>query len=1503
MALLTDSAPTDDANPGVRELVAHLLGDSLTKNGVRTRVLHVSGAPLSGKSTLSYETFVSSENAQRVREGRSYLIVSHRIKADELSNKAVAAVGNSVVSRPVKTLVALAFDMLKKDRAARDLTPPKLLDGAEQDQLIRGVLERHVRHVRGGDDEQCSSCALLKSYFSLRQATEDSTQVGGRTTVQIFEQMMTPSFAAQLRDMFARLSELHFDIGQSAELNECETALGQDARQRVEWDLATALRAEYAAAVSAEYPNEFRVDNSFLLVAAQNSVEHAVEWSAKAAADEHVFCVPEVVIVDDAQELTLAGFSFLQTLSEHGCRLLLVGNDDESVQTFRGAYPEVLSVLEDAESGMNAVHVQLPSRLLDERRQAPNYRVAVASRVSLAVGSVMVNDAPLPQRPGKLVAADATSRTPDASLRGRLFRSPAEELDDLVWQVKSRHLETSAHWDDCAVIAHDNATLQTIGKRFSDENIPVSYSSVSRPLKEESVVQGLLAMLTMVDAIADTVQEGAAQEDVRRQEGAAQGDSATQGERGAQEQDAAAINHAAVDPASLAAAKASIDKVVNSPLFSVMTSAESERPIRLKRITAALASLAVLETLALGAQDSEDGMPGKNSTDIGAQGAARFMRLREEWQRLSGVEDESPIGVEGFFSLLIFARPEVRDELLTLIDSILSRGQPRDGAPEEVRRQNQRFSDAEAGKGSSVKKRSRGYSPRYADVAVLARMVDAVWSAAHNFAAQRDAGVYAALWYVWDACDVAQRWQERALSDSVEGRTANRLLDTVMRLFDHVTSDDPVHGGAEESIADFIERISNLEIEADSLAKVAPVSDAVTLATPAGISGTVKKYVWIPSLQQDVWPNLAPRNTLFGAEALADTVLSRRLAALRGPAGDGGQSVILDSTHQRLATLYSELKSLLVALTRASECVTLSAVQAETTVPSEFLYAFVPELFAISQAAQSFTEVGSVSSLKSLVPGARSGAETDAARSQPEDESRANASVVSRGGLDMTERGLIALSRAQLARYFAAAPNGIELSTQQLPPEISDAAETLAYLTLRGTEGADPAGWSFASTRAADSGEADSAGEGEAGFETSVTLSPSSVDRIWQCPLKWAMENKYNGPSSSSPATSFGTLIHNCAEDATRWGLDRSAGKDELADHMLEFFRGQRVQQESVDSVHDRYIVAQQDRKAKDVLSNIATYFVESRSAFYGIDTQGNPPKNELPPAGELRNAEAERSFRARFSLNDIVPMVRSALGDDAATTAEVAAALTALAEGFDKDFSQEAAITLGGRIDRLEYRERDGERVVNVVDYKTGQAHNGPAIFSDLQLVCYQLGLLFPLDDAADSDAVGNGAEEGVSRPVSPSVSQPLIAERSVLFDVEKGTAPAMRSNVIEATYQPALFRSTKEFNTEYVPRPGVPHIGSLFKDAQNNEEAFGALDRLREAAAAENNDQLMWCVSMIARVFYAAGYKQAHRFVPKRGAACTYCAFKGICPAWPEESTTVMGGTHGTTRSERGE
>ena len=48
--------------------------------------------------------------------------------------------------------------------------------------------------------------------------------------------------------------------------------------------------------------------------------------------------LPKLVIVDDFQDATLAGFDFLTALRNRGVRLLLVGNPDEAVQTFRGSY-------------------------------------------------------------------------------------------------------------------------------------------------------------------------------------------------------------------------------------------------------------------------------------------------------------------------------------------------------------------------------------------------------------------------------------------------------------------------------------------------------------------------------------------------------------------------------------------------------------------------------------------------------------------------------------------------------------------------------------------------------------------------------------------------------------------------------------------------------------------------------------------------------------------------------------------------------------------------------------------------------------------------------------------------------------------------------------------------------------------------------------------------------------------------------------------------------------
>ena len=171
-----------------------------------------------------------------------------------------------------------------------------------------------------------------------------------------------------------------------------------------------------------------------------------------------------------------------------------------------------------------------------------------------------------------------------------------------------------------------------------------------------------------------------------------------------------------------------------------------------------------------------------------------------------------------------------------------------------------------------------------------------------------------------------------------------------MRLFSYASGGESNGVTAAHTIDAFIEQVRALAIEADSLAHTAPIDQAVTLTTPAGAAGKHWKLVFMPALQQGQWPNLAPRNTLFGGEELADIMLHGRLS-------DDIVTSAGRENAQLAAVLASEQKSLLVALTRADERVTVSAVLNEDHVPSDFLYGYLPEWFDRDRDADAETRV------------------------------------------------------------------------------------------------------------------------------------------------------------------------------------------------------------------------------------------------------------------------------------------------------------------------------------------------------------------------------------------------------------------------------------------------------------------------------------------------------------------------------------------------------------------
>ena len=463
--------------------------------GGEASALLVVGPPRCGKTEFAFEALMRA--LERNHGGGAMMTVSGRVTADRLGDRAIRRMGASMKARPVTTLSALAFAVIADARRYEDLPAPRLLNGAEQDALLRRVVAAHLDHAEAGN--LCDTCVLLREYFAddrwadtVAPAREQS---GGATTMAIFERGVSSSFVDQLRDMLARINELGASFAHEREYVGEAAGTGRNAdRTAVQWRLAFALRREYVRAIEHTYPGEYRLDASRLLVEAAAVLRRVQVEEVRLQPET----VPSVLVVDDFHDATLAGLRFLEALSAAGVRLVLVGNPDEAVQTFRGSYPEYLMGCA-VRGPLHAALHRIPVSDTPADAAAPTYRDLLASRISLSIPSPEPDDTPMPQRPGKLpryagslpirrldepgANADAglgTSRLEDGTVATALYKSPREEMDDVVWRMKRLHLDQGIAWNDMAIIAHDNATVRSFGERLRRDGVPVRYSSVTR---------------------------------------------------------------------------------------------------------------------------------------------------------------------------------------------------------------------------------------------------------------------------------------------------------------------------------------------------------------------------------------------------------------------------------------------------------------------------------------------------------------------------------------------------------------------------------------------------------------------------------------------------------------------------------------------------------------------------------------------------------------------------------------------------------------------------------------------------------------------------------------------------------------------------------------------------------------------------------------------------------------------------------------------------------------
>lgn len=1337
----------------------------------------VAGAPRSGKTEFALDMLIAA--MKRYGDANAVMTVSGRQIADMLGDRAIRELSAVSQARPVTTLSAVAFRLLTAARSVQGKPLPKLLNGAEQDVIIRKVLASHVEHRQHGDE--CATCDLLRVYFAVSEwsglVADDSTD----------------AFANQLRDMLARMNE----IGAKPELENMLIARAAsrngelDARRerlRTQWRLAFALREEYNAAIRAAYSGEYRLDASQLMIDATEAVSDI--WDAD---------IPNMLIVDDFQDATLAGFALLEALHNRGTRLLLVGNPDEAVQTFRGSYPEYL--FNEAQSRMGArlerienLYAACENDGAQTIRNASNrqnvhddYRTLVATRVSLSIASTEPTDVPLPERPGKMrnipgampIEAlpsgntDACVTPADGSVETALYRSSSEELDDVVWKIKTEHLQRSREWNDMAVITHDNATVRAFGERLRADGVPVRYSSVTRPLKDEPFVQGLFALIELAELKRRTI--------------AASG----------------------MDPQAAGAyIRSRVASIMASPLITVGGDRQHEgRPARLASVESAMHALASLAEIVgddeIRAQDSAN----MAKTDVEQQSS--LLRLMADWHeymaKCHAISDEGQHdgGHDGDQNDPVFDMDALYVLLLEgntdrVIDTIAS---------------------------------VTGSDPQVKAFASLWKVLDKTCEAEHKLVLREPQYV---LDCAWRACGKAEIWQRVALEHSAAGRAANDRLDAAMRLFNYASGGESSGEFAARTIEAFMEQVRSLTIEADSLAHTAPIDQAVTLTTPAGAAGRHWNLVFLPSLQQGQWPNLTPRNTLFGGEELADVMLHGELS-----------DTVTTSTGKRdaqlAAVLASEQKSFLVALTRADECAVMSAVLNDDHVPSDFLYGYVPEWFDRDRDADM--------------------------------ERREYAAIGSQGdyaGLESDPRGLIAAARSVLA---------MEPSNS---PKARDAAETLALLASRGIRAADPDCWPFVEEPVS-LAERETIQDGKTRQSDVVTLSPSAVDNLWACPVCWMLENRFSGPRMGSVATNFGSLIHTVAQKATEAGLDMPEQHtaisdmdniDAITEQMYAEYERLRGDLNGITDPAQRYQALKKDEQAKDALRNIATYFVQSNHGDYPIKN------NDAFSVGKLTKAEPELKFTAKFDFDDILAAYNAMDGIHAISRNELIAIMGTLVGGWPQTgMSEHLTVRLTGRIDRVERRDMaDGTQQVRLIDYKTGASPNGEGLFNDLQLVCYQLGLVFP---------EGSGLHGAQAVAAAPNITQ------SALFHVTKHAFPAPYGNTAaESHMQQSLFASGSLNTGAFVPRYYVKKLDKDFQDGLDEMlPPMEVSDEHWSEFVGLRNTMAVWSLTMIARVFYAAAASRANEITARPTSEhMKYCRNTAVCPACAGEQNTVF-------------
>ncbi|MDO5053356.1 MAG: PD-(D/E)XK nuclease family protein [Pseudoclavibacter sp.] len=404
------------------------------------RSISVVGAAGSGKTATLVE--LAAERVERGTTGVDELValVPDRRRAARLRDLLAVRIGRVSGGVLARTPQSLAFQIVRRDRAARDAVPPRLITGADQDALLRELL--------AGAEDPAPPGRVPPGW--CEPVTAELLRLRG--------------FRAEMRDLLAVMSEFDVTPEQLAGL----------AGRRAVWDGAARLAREVQESLDWQGGGVF--DTPGLLLEAASLV-----LSEPASARQ----APRLVLVDDAQELTEAARRFLAALESAGAVVASFGDPDTATGVFRGGRAE--HAVGWRGSG------PAPDRFVLERvhRHGPGLRRLVTQ----TVGRIGVRGEGRQRRAEAAPVDEGTGGAPGVLPEAaKVFApSPVAEAQAIAGLLRERHLGAGVPWGQTAVLVRSGSAIPALARLLARAEVPTS-ATRPQPAGEDAAVQCLVAL-------------------------------------------------------------------------------------------------------------------------------------------------------------------------------------------------------------------------------------------------------------------------------------------------------------------------------------------------------------------------------------------------------------------------------------------------------------------------------------------------------------------------------------------------------------------------------------------------------------------------------------------------------------------------------------------------------------------------------------------------------------------------------------------------------------------------------------------------------------------------------------------------------------------------------------------------------------------------------------------------------------------------------------------------